>query len=267
MATDVGIRLGVDGEKEFRSALAGVNSQIKNLNSEMKTVVSSMSGMNSAEDAAAKKNDVLACSVTAVKQKISLISGEYDRAKGRLAELGTALENAKQEFGENSDEALRAQKAYNKQEKTVNDLGTQLNNATADLNRMENEMNDLGDSTDDTADALDSAGNSGRYSESECPQSGDRQRRKSAGRCCTGYGRRFHRIGGERAGGSQPVHADVRRYGRHGFGGDRARGKLQRYSGYPSEYARFADLRLCTCVRRRRGGKHVADGNRLAGNG
>ena len=103
MATDVGIRLGVDGEKEFRSALAGVNSQIKNLNSEMKTVVSSMSGMNSAEDAAAKKNDVLARSVTAVKQKISLISGEYDRAKGRLAELGTALENAKQEFGENSD--------------------------------------------------------------------------------------------------------------------------------------------------------------------
>lgn len=160
MATDVGIRLGVDGEKEFRSALAGVNSQIKNLNSEMKTVVSSMSGMNSAEDAAAKKNDVLARSVTAVKQKISLISGEYDRAKGRLAELGTALENAKQEFGENSDEALRAQKAYNKQAKTVNDLGTQLNNATADLNRMENEMNDLGDSTDDTADALDSAGNS-----------------------------------------------------------------------------------------------------------
>ena len=92
MATDVGIRLGVDGEKEFRSALAGVNSQIKNLNSEMKTVVSSMSGMNSAEDAAAKKNDVLARSVTAVKQKISLISVEYDRAKGRLAELGTALE-------------------------------------------------------------------------------------------------------------------------------------------------------------------------------
>ena len=99
MATDVGIRLGVDGEKEFRSALAGVNSQIKNLNSEMKTVVSSMSGMNSAEDAAAKKNDVLARSVTAVKQKISLISVEYDRAKGRLAELGTALENANQEFG------------------------------------------------------------------------------------------------------------------------------------------------------------------------
>ena len=49
MATDVSIRVGVDGEAEFRSALNGINSQIRNLNSEMKSVVSGFTGMDNAE--------------------------------------------------------------------------------------------------------------------------------------------------------------------------------------------------------------------------
>lgn len=73
MATDVSIRVGVDGEKEFRSALNGINSQIKNLNSEMKTIVSSMSGMDDAEEITAKQTDVLGRSMDAAKQKISLL--------------------------------------------------------------------------------------------------------------------------------------------------------------------------------------------------
>ena len=55
MPTDVSIRIGVDGEKEFRSALSAVNAQIKNLNSEMKSVVTSMSGMDNAEEKAANR--------------------------------------------------------------------------------------------------------------------------------------------------------------------------------------------------------------------
>lgn len=143
MATDVSIRVGVDGEKEFRSALSGINAQIKNLNSEMKAVVSSMTGMDDAEERAARQTDVLGRSMEATRQKISIISGEYDRAKARLNELGEALTKAEQEFGKNSKEATKASNAYNKQVKAVNDLGTQLNNATADLNRMEREMQDM----------------------------------------------------------------------------------------------------------------------------
>ena len=54
MATDVSIRVGIDGEKEFSSALKAINSQIKNLSSEMKSAVTSMSGLDSAENRAAK---------------------------------------------------------------------------------------------------------------------------------------------------------------------------------------------------------------------
>ena len=40
MATDIGARIGIDGEKSFRDSLSAVNAQLKNLGSEMKAVVS-----------------------------------------------------------------------------------------------------------------------------------------------------------------------------------------------------------------------------------
>lgn len=49
MANDIGIRIGVDGEKEFKTALSAINAQLKNLSSEMKAAVTSMTGMDSAE--------------------------------------------------------------------------------------------------------------------------------------------------------------------------------------------------------------------------
>lgn len=160
MANDVSVKIGIDGENEFKSALNGINSQIKNLNSEMNTVVSSMTGMEDAEEIAAKKTDILGRSVDATKQKITVISGEYDRAKKRLSELGNELDQVKRDFGDNSAQAAKAQRAYNRQAKEVNDLGTQLNNATSDLNRIEKEMRDVASEAYDAAAAFDNMGSS-----------------------------------------------------------------------------------------------------------
>lgn len=135
---------------------------MKNLKSEMKASVDSMKDMASAEDLAAKKTEILGRQIEAGKQKIALLQGEYDRAKNKLDDLGKALEDAKREFGENSDEALKAQNAYNKQAKAVNDLGTQLNNATADVNRMTKELDEVGDEAKETGKELEDAGKSGK---------------------------------------------------------------------------------------------------------
>lgn len=154
MATDVSIRLGVDGEKEFKSALAGVNSQIKNLNSEMKTVTSTFETAEDAEAAVEKRTDILARTAEATKKKISLLSTQYDKASNKLDELSNELDDAKRKFGENSEQAAKAQTAYNRQAKAVNDLGTQLNGATASLNRIESEMRSVADGSDRVTKAL-----------------------------------------------------------------------------------------------------------------
>ena len=158
MATDVSIRVGVDGEAEFRSALSGINSQIKNLNSEMKTIVTSMNGMDNAEEKVSQQTNVLGRTMDATKQKINTLSAEYDRQKAKLNQLGTELDQLQN--AQNRDEAAitKATNAYNRQQTVVNKLGTQLNNATADMNRMEQEMTDLQSGAKRTGDALEDAG-------------------------------------------------------------------------------------------------------------
>ena len=78
--------------------------------------------------------------------------------KTKLDDLANALQRAKDEFGDNSSQASKAQNAYNRQAKAVNDLGTKLNNATADMNRMEKEMRDISSGAADAGDALDDLG-------------------------------------------------------------------------------------------------------------
>ena len=162
MATDVSIRVGVDGEKEFRSALNGINSQLKNLGSEMKAAVSSMNDMDDAEGRAAKQADILGRSMEAQRQKISVLTAQYDRQIAKLNELARAADDAANgQYGSQEEmiqAVTKANNAYNRQQKVVNDLGTQINNATADLNKMEKEMRDIDSSADKASSSLDDLG-------------------------------------------------------------------------------------------------------------
>ena len=162
MATDVSIRVGVDGEKEFRSALNGINSQLKNLGSEMKAAVSSMNDMDDAEGRAAKQADILGRSMEAQRQKISVLTAQYDRQIAKLDELARAADDAANGQYDSQEEMIqavtKANNAYNRQQKVVNDLGTQINNATADLNKMEKEMRDIDSSADKASSSLDDLG-------------------------------------------------------------------------------------------------------------
>lgn len=158
MTTDVGIRFGVQGERETRTALGAVNAQIRNLNSEMHSVVQSFAGMEDSEESVAAQSDVLQRSVAAQQQKISLLNGQYQRAQNRLYDLAAELDRANTEFGENSVEAARAQNAYNRQAQAVNALSSDINRAAADLTRMQRELRDVGSAADDAGDDLEAAG-------------------------------------------------------------------------------------------------------------
>ena len=158
MATDVSIRVGVDGEKEFSSALKAINSQIKNLSSEMKSAVTSMSGLDSAESRAAKQSDILGRSLEVQKQKLSVLNGQYDRQSAKLKELAQAAEDAANAQYSSQDEMVmavtKANNAYNRQNKVVNDLGTQINNTTAEINRLQAEMGGVSTETTQAVSAF-----------------------------------------------------------------------------------------------------------------
>lgn len=158
MATDIGARIGIDGEKSFRDSLSAVNAQLKNLGSEMKAVVSSFTGMEDSEESLTAQGKVLERSIQASADKISLLTGQSERAKAKLDKLAKELDDATRSFGANSTEAIRAQNAYNKQVRVVNNLESQINSATADMNKMKRQMDRLGKSADELSDDLQDAG-------------------------------------------------------------------------------------------------------------
>ena len=162
MANDINIKFGVAGESEFKTAVGAVNSQIKNLQAEMKAAVAGMETGADAEKAQGQQLDILSRQTDAYKQKLDILGKQYDSANKKLDELGKALEDAKREFGENSKEAAAAENAYNRQAKAVNDLGTKINQTSADMKNAEKATNDLKNGTKDAGDAAEEAGRKSR---------------------------------------------------------------------------------------------------------
>ena len=87
MADNFGLKIGLEGEKEFKNALRDINQSFKVLGSEMKLVSSEFDKNDKSIQAVAARNEVLNKSIDAQKEKIST--------------LEAALKNASESFGEN----------------------------------------------------------------------------------------------------------------------------------------------------------------------
>ena len=70
MAYDIGPKIGVDGEAEFRRQLQQVNTSIKTLGSEMKAVTSAFIGQEDSIEALSAQNEVLTKTIDAQKDKL-----------------------------------------------------------------------------------------------------------------------------------------------------------------------------------------------------
>jgi len=158
MADNFGLKIGVEGEKEFKKALSDINNSMKVLGSEMKLVDSTFDKQDKSVQALTARNEVLNKNIEAQKQKIDT--------------LRSALENASSSFGEND----RRTQAWQ----------IQLNNAEAALNGMERELKQNNDALDKTADEFDDA-------EKEADQFG--KEIKKTGDETTTAGDKFKKVG------------------------------------------------------------------------
>lgn len=151
---DIGPRIGIDGEHEFRSSINAINAQMKSLGAEMKAVTAEFAANAQSEEALTAKNEVLGRSVQTAKDKLALLDGQLDRQRGKLNDLAAALDQAAAQFGENSKEAATAQNAFNQQYRAVANLEAQYNTARSQLAGFQNAMDGVGESTSAASQAL-----------------------------------------------------------------------------------------------------------------
>ena len=137
MADTFGLKIGLEGEKEFKKALSDINQSFKVLGSEMKLVQSQFGKNDSSAEALAAKHSALNKQIDAQKQKIEM--------------LQKALDNATESFGEN--------------DRRTQNWQIQLNNAKAALNAMEQELEECSEDADDMGDEIEDAAEAAEDSE------------------------------------------------------------------------------------------------------
>lgn len=137
MAYDIGPKIGIEGEAEYRKQINDINMTMRTLGTEMRAVSSEFIGNEKSIEAYTAKNEVL--------------SKEIDEQQKKLALLQQMLAKSAEKYGESDSKTQRWQQA--------------VNQATADLNKMQSElrqnteeMESLADKTEDAADALEEGG-------------------------------------------------------------------------------------------------------------
>ena len=106
MADNFGLKIGVEGEKEFKNALRDINQSFKVLGSEMALVTSQFD-----------KNDKSAAALTS---RNTVLNKEIDAQKEKVKALEAALKNASESFGENDRRTQNWQIQLNKVQAELN---------------------------------------------------------------------------------------------------------------------------------------------------
>lgn len=140
---DIGPRIGIDGEAEYRRQMQAVNASLSKLAAEAKVVASEFAGQERSTEALSAKSDVLE------RQLIELQSA--------LSQQEEMLVRVGREFGEDSTETLRYSEAVAKTTEKINGIRKQLEDAndqirentdatgklTAEIEAQERELADL----------------------------------------------------------------------------------------------------------------------------
>lgn len=132
MAADIGPRIGIDGEAEFRKELNNLTQQVKTFGAELKAVSTSADDEADAVGKAARQQEILGKAIDAQKQKLS--------------QLQQALQKATQEWGESDTKTLKWRQSVARAETELNQLESQLKQTTSALDKTDKAADDLGDS-------------------------------------------------------------------------------------------------------------------------
>lgn len=149
MAYDIGPRIGIEGEAEFRKQINNITIAQRTLATEMQAVTSAYDKNDKSQENLTSQNQVLTKQIEAQKQKLDL--------------LRDGLAAAAQKYGENDKVTQGWQQSVNK--------------ATVDLNKMERQLQENNDVLNKVDDATDDATGGMKDFENSVKDAGDESTR------------------------------------------------------------------------------------------
>lgn len=143
MSINIGPKISVEGEREYRTQMAQIIQMQKTLTSELKATAAGFDKNASAQDKAKASIGVLTKQVENQKRAVALITDQWEKAKNAL--------------GENDVNTLKYKDNLNKATAELADMERQLREAQDAANGLGDTMDTAGDAVEDFGNEADSA--------------------------------------------------------------------------------------------------------------
>ena len=140
MPVNIGPKIGLEGEAEYRKSIQNIIQQQKTLKSEMQSMASAWDKDTNAQKKNAQQRDIL--------------NKQIQNQKDRVAELENMMEKSAEKYGENSTETLKWKQAVNEATAELNRLEQELKNIPNGLQQMGQDMQAAGEKLGAVGDAL-----------------------------------------------------------------------------------------------------------------
>ena len=128
MAVNIGPKIGVDGEREYRNQINQIIQQSKTLESQMKLVASQFTATTSAEEKTAKTAAVLTKQIDTQRERVKLLAEQTGKAAAK--------------YGEADSRTQKWQQALNEAQASLNKMQGDLRATTAEMRDMDDAMDD-----------------------------------------------------------------------------------------------------------------------------
>ena len=144
MPYDIGPKIGIDGEAQFRKEIQQITENIKTLGSEFKVVASAADAEGESIESLSKQNEIL-----------SKTAAELEK---RLSAQRQMLDQATDKFGEADTRTQKWQRTVNATETELNKLRGQISKNTSAMDKLENATSEADDAMDDLGESAESTG-------------------------------------------------------------------------------------------------------------
>ena len=128
MAVNIGPKIGVDGEAEYRRQISQIIQQSKTLESQMKLVASQFTAATTAEERNAKTTSVLSKQIDVQRDRVKLLAEQTGKAAAK--------------YGPLNEYTLKYQESLNKATATLNKMQSELRNTSSGVEELGDDMRD-----------------------------------------------------------------------------------------------------------------------------
>nr|DAZ17820.1 MAG TPA: tail tape measure protein [Caudoviricetes sp.] len=140
MAVNIGPKIGVDGEAEYRRQINQIIQQSKTLESQMKLVASQFTAATTAEERNAKTASVLSKQIDVQRERVKLLAEQTGKAAAK--------------YGESDEKTQKWQQALNEAAATLNKMQSELRNTSSGVEELGDDMREGGEKALSFGDVL-----------------------------------------------------------------------------------------------------------------